>query len=83
MTLTADRGEASSAPQDDRRSPSREPRRSWASSQPFVARQTPFNRPEIREGRWTSASRRYRTVVMTSDTAVSYTHLTLPTILLV
>jgi exopolysaccharide biosynthesis polyprenyl glycosylphosphotransferase len=71
MTLTADRGEASSAPNEDRRSPAHEPRRSWASSQPFVARPTPFNRPEIREGRWTSASRRYRAVVLCSDVVVA------------
>ncbi|MCU1432784.1 MAG: exopolysaccharide biosynthesis polyprenyl glycosylphosphotransferase [Actinotalea sp.] len=52
---------------DDRRGVAREPRRSWASSQPFEARQTPFNDVAARSSLWTQVSGAYRARVVALD----------------
>ncbi len=68
MTLTADRGGHGLFDDEfDRRATAREPRRSWASANPFVARETPFNRPAVQSGRWLVRSKRYRALLATTD----------------
>ncbi|GIG19683.1 exopolysaccharide biosynthesis polyprenyl glycosylphosphotransferase [Cellulomonas chitinilytica] len=67
MTLTADRGGLDPTFERERRARSREPRRSWASPQPFVSRPTPYNGPGQRAHRWSARSRRYRALITVTD----------------
>ncbi|WP_028047326.1 sugar transferase [Cellulomonas sp. URHE0023] len=72
MTLTADRGVESSGDAYDRRADAVEPRRSWASRQPFVRRRTPLNAdPTLRALAWRSVGHRYAETNAAIDTAVA------------
>jgi len=75
MTLTADRGVSWSGDDGiERRSRSREPRRSWASAQPFERRQTPFNVDGLRRATaWRSVGVRYAATTMALDLAIAAT----------
>lgn len=72
MTLAADQD---AGPVDgivDRRGRAREPRRSWASSEPFVRRVTPENSdPVARAVAWSTVSRRYGLVAVVLDMLVA------------
>lgn len=67
MTLTADSGRTEQAAADERRRTAREPRRSWASPQPFEPRATRDNAPEVRSRHWSARSRRYRALLVATD----------------
>ncbi|MDM7855570.1 sugar transferase [Cellulomonas alba] len=68
MTLTADRGLFSFGEGVDRRAASREPRRSWASPEPFVRRATTVNADgERRANAWRSAGTRYAAAAASLD----------------
>nr|WP_202628138.1 sugar transferase [Cellulomonas sp. APG4] len=68
--MAADRGLewASSA---DRRGVAAEPRRSWASAQPFVVRRTPFNDASARAHMWAQLAGHYRRRVIAVDAAAA------------
>lgn len=66
MTLAADR-DFDRASREDRRGVAAEPRRSWASSQPFVVRRTPFNDEVARAQLWNHVAPGYRRRVLALD----------------
>ncbi|MCL3861277.1 sugar transferase [Actinotalea sp. K2] len=66
MTLAAERG-LEWANDDDRRARAVEPRRSWASAQPFVPRSTPFNDQAARAGHWAKVALGYQRRVVVVD----------------
>ena len=68
MTLAAER-DVSLADKADRRGVAAEPRRSWASPQPFLPRATAFNDPVARSHLWTHIALGYRRRVMALDAA--------------
>ncbi len=70
MTLAADRGFQPSQ-RTDRRRAAAEPRRSWASSQPFVVRPTPFNDDDARAHHWPQVAGVYRRNVLLIDAALA------------
>lgn len=55
----------------DRRAPAVEPRRSWASPQPFLSRATAHNRRHVRDRGWARVSVQYRNRVLLADVAVA------------
>ncbi len=65
MTLAAE-GETASAESRERRGVAGEPRRSWASHQPFELRGTPYNDEAVRARRWMRVAKTYqwRTVAL-------------------
>lgn len=67
MTVTASGVHRHSDDVDDRRRPARQPRRSWASPQPFIRRVTPFNDPEALTTAWSSVGRDYARTSALSD----------------
>jgi len=68
MTLTADRGYFAFGEDHERRRPAREPRRSWASTEPFERRRTRFNAQEsARVDAWRVVRRRYALTAATLD----------------
>jgi exopolysaccharide biosynthesis polyprenyl glycosylphosphotransferase len=72
MTLTADRGVESPEESFDRRGASMQPRRSWASLQPFEERRTPLNGdPVLRALAWRTVGRRYALSTAALDAAVA------------
>ncbi|MFS0705421.1 sugar transferase [Cellulomonas sp. 179-A 9B4 NHS] len=72
MTLTADRGEISSHDGSERRAPALGPRRSWASTEPFERRRTPFNDDEAaRERAWRAVGLRHALVAAALDGATA------------
>lgn len=72
MTLTADRGEVSSEDGAERRAPALGPRRSWASTQPFERRVTPFNSDEAaRERAWRAVGLRHALTAALLDGAAA------------
>src|SRR5690554_4910660 len=70
MTLAADRGYESTE-RVDRRRAAAEPRRSWASSQPFVVRPTPFNDEDARAHHWPQVAGVYRRNVLLIDATLA------------
>src|SRR4051794_24189931 len=72
MTLTADRGALWSGDQFERRSSAREPRRSWASQQPFESRETVFNvSGRRRASAWRAVGHRYALVTAAVDACLA------------
>jgi len=72
MTLTADRGVSWSGDDFERRSRAREPRRSWASLQPFEARRTVFNESgRRRASAWRAVGHRYAAVTAAIDATIA------------
>jgi exopolysaccharide biosynthesis polyprenyl glycosylphosphotransferase len=72
MTLTADRGVSWSGDDFERRSRAREPRRSWASQQPFEARKTPFNESgNRRSSAWRAVGHRYAVATAAIDATIA------------
>ncbi|ADG73794.1 exopolysaccharide biosynthesis polyprenyl glycosylphosphotransferase [Cellulomonas flavigena DSM 20109] len=72
MTLAADQDAGPVDDIADRRGRAREPRRSWASSEPFVRRVTPENSdPAARALAWATVSRRYGLVAVVLDMVVA------------
>ncbi|MBT0992906.1 sugar transferase [Cellulomonas sp. DKR-3] len=68
MTLTADHASVPHSDDAERRGRAIEPRRSWASPQPFVARRTRFNsNPELEARTWRSRGHRYAEVALSVD----------------
>ncbi|MDM7830678.1 sugar transferase [Cellulomonas edaphi] len=72
MTLTADRGVLWSGDEFERRSRAREPRRSWASMQPFEPRKTVFNvAGRRRASAWRAVGHQYAAVTATVDATIA------------
>ncbi|MBO3100548.1 sugar transferase [Cellulomonas fengjieae] len=72
MTLTADRGADWSGESFERRRASTQPRRSWASRQPFERRRTPLNAdPSLRALAWRSVGPRYAVATAGLDAFVA------------
>lgn len=71
MTLTADGVSRGSDDVADRRRPAREPRRSWASPQPFLLRRTPYNGDAARATAWSTLGRRYGRTAAAADTVLA------------
>ena len=65
MTLTTDQAAGPVDEVGERRGRALQPRRSWASSEPFVPRLTPENSdPAVRAVAWAAVSRRYGLVAV-------------------
>ncbi len=73
MTLTADGLQHYGEDFDDRRRPAREPRRSWASPEPFIRRPTPFNTGESLAASWSAVGKEYARTSVVSDAALALT----------
>jgi len=73
MTLTADRGMSWSGDDGiERRRAAREPRRSWASTQPFEPRSTIFNESGTRRASaWRAVGHRYAATTLATDLVLS------------
>jgi len=69
MSIAADRGFGRVNVPDDRRGRTAGPRRSWASTEPFVSRTTAYNAPTVRASPlpWSIASVRYLRVAILAD----------------
>ena len=68
MTLTADHASAQHFDHPERRGRAIEPRRSWASAQPFVPRRTRFNSGPSRDATsWRETGHRYAVVTLLLD----------------
>ena len=73
MTLTADHPTHHSEGPGDRRGRALEPRRSWASTQPFEHRWTPENTdPRLRRHSWRATGGRYLVGAVGSDVVVAF-----------
>ncbi|GIG38666.1 sugar transferase [Cellulomonas phragmiteti] len=73
MTLTTDQVVRQADGIAERRGRTREPRRSWASSEPFVRRATPENSdPSALSAAWATVGRRYGLVAVMGDLVVSF-----------
>lgn len=73
MTLAADHGAWRTEDGSERRGRATEPRRSWASSQPFEPRRTRENAdPEVLAHRWRAVGTRYLLTAVTSDLVTSF-----------
>lgn len=70
MTLAAERG-LDWPSRTDRRGSAAGPRRSWASTQPFVSRATAFNDTGERSSRWADVAAGYRRVALTLDLGIA------------
>jgi len=72
MTLTADHASAPYFERRERRGRAIEPRRSWASAQPFVARRTRFNSSAEHESlSWRVSGHRYASVTAAADLSMT------------
>lgn len=73
MTLIAGHGFDRTDESVERRLPTLQPRRSWAASQPFIARPTEHNRQDdaLQARPWTRSSVRYRRATVLADVATS------------
>ena len=71
MTLAADHDSALFQDPAERRGTAREPRRSWASSQPFEVRKTVRAAPADRASGWRVVSARYGLVAASSDATIA------------
>ncbi|QCB94442.1 sugar transferase [Cellulomonas shaoxiangyii] len=72
MTLTADHASSQSGSAGDRRGHAREPRRSWASSQPFESRRTQENSdPTVLAHAWRAVGTRYVVAAAVTDVVLT------------
>jgi len=72
MTLTTDQAAGPVDEVGERRGRALQPRRSWASSEPFVPRLTPENSdPAVRAVAWAAVSRRYGLVAVVLDMLIA------------
>lgn len=67
MTVTTKGRDLGAVVDRERRACAREPRRSWASAQPFVVRGTSDNDPTRLRDRWVARARRYQTALVVTD----------------